>query len=247
MVTTPLRERLRQAIRIRNMSNRTEEIYIQCVARFAQHFHRSPDRLGPGEIEQYLLFLRHVKHVSWAWFNQSVCVLRLFLRPRSAQSRTPHPLRPPRAPSASRALGRRVRRHPGQHRVAARPRAADRAVLGRPSSGGRSAVCAWPTSTRCACSSPFGRTEKRKDRYVPLSPVTLELLRQWWRATHPKDYLFPSPKDPSRLLCRCTVQRAVKVPARRAGLTKYISPRTLRHSFATHLMEQGTSTQGDSH
>jgi hypothetical protein len=60
MVTTVLRERMRQAIRIRNMSPRTEDVYLQCVARFAEYYRRPPDRLGLGEIEQYLLFLRHV-------------------------------------------------------------------------------------------------------------------------------------------------------------------------------------------
>lgn len=58
MVTTLLRERMRQAMRIRNLSARTDQIYLHSVARFAQHFRRSPDRLGLGDIEQYLLYLR---------------------------------------------------------------------------------------------------------------------------------------------------------------------------------------------
>ena len=66
MVTTLLRERMRQAMRIRNLSPRTEQIYLQSVARFAQHFRRSPDRLGLGEVEQHLLYLRDEKRVSWA-------------------------------------------------------------------------------------------------------------------------------------------------------------------------------------
>ena len=80
-----------------------------------------------------------------------------------------------------------------------------------------------------------------KDRFAPLSPIALDLLRHWWRATRPTGLLFPNKKDPSRPLSPSTVQRAVKIAARRAGITKPISPRTLRHSFATHLMEQGTS------
>lgn len=61
MVSNPLRERMRQALRIRNMSPRTERIYLDFVARFAAHFRLSPDRLGLPQIEQYLLFLRDVK------------------------------------------------------------------------------------------------------------------------------------------------------------------------------------------
>ena len=78
MVTTPLRERMRQALRIRNMSPRTERTYLDNVARFALHFHLSPDRLGLPQIEQYLFFLRDEKKVSYCWFNQCVCGLRFF-------------------------------------------------------------------------------------------------------------------------------------------------------------------------
>ena len=78
MASTPLRERMRQALRIRNMSPRTERIYLDSVARFALYFHLSPDRLGLPEIERYLLFLRDVKKVSYCWFNQCVCALRFF-------------------------------------------------------------------------------------------------------------------------------------------------------------------------
>jgi integrase/recombinase XerD len=244
MVTTPLRERLRQAIRIRNMSDRTEEIYIQCVARFARYFHRSPDRLGRGEIEQYLLFLRDVKRVSWAWFNQSVCALRFFYlyvldRPDLVH-RIPY--------------GRRERHLPVVLSVDELlallgniDSLRDRVLLTVLYSAGLrlGEVCrlrvADIDSGRMLMAVRQGKG--RKDRYVPLSPVTLDLLRQWWRATHPAEYHITSPKDASRPLCRCTVQRAVKVAARRAGITKSISPRTLRHSFATHLMKQGTSTR----
>ena len=92
--------------------------------------------------------------------------------------------------------------------------------------------------------APVAKTKEskgKKDRYVPLSPIALDLLRQWWRATRPSGLLFPNQKDPSRPLTGSTVQRAVKIAVRQAGITKTVSPRTLRHSFATHLMEQGTN------
>lgn len=66
-----------------------------------------------------------------------------------------------------------------------------------------------------------------KDRVAPLSPMALDLLRQWWRATHPKDLLFPNQNDASRPLSPATVQRAVKLAARQAGITKRVSPHTL--------------------
>jgi len=78
MATTPLRERMRAAMRIRNMSLRTIQTYINLVARFALFLGRPPDRVEAPEIHRYLLFLRDVKKVSWCWFNQSVCALRFF-------------------------------------------------------------------------------------------------------------------------------------------------------------------------
>lgn len=244
MVTTVLRERMRQAIRIRNMSPRTEQVYLQCVARFALHFRRSPDRLGLGEIEQYLLFLRDIKHASWCWFNQTVCALRFFYlyvvdRPELVH-RIPY--------------GRRERHLPVVLAVdeliallANISSLRDRVLLTLLYSAGLrlGEVCrlrvADIESSRMLIAVRQGKG--KKDRYVPLSPVALDLLRQWWRATHPADLLFPHHDDPSRHLSKTTVQRAVKLAARRAGITKVISPRTLRHCFATHLMEQGTSTR----
>lgn len=160
MASTPLRERMRQALRIRNMSPRTERTYLDNVARFALYFHRSPDRLGLPEIERYLFFLRDVKKVSYCWFNQCVCALRFFYL----------------------------------------------YVVDRP---------------ELVLRIPYGRRE----RHLPVVLSVTELL----------DLLAAIESLHS------TVQRAVKIAARRAGITKPISPRTLRHSFATHLMEQGTS------
>ncbi len=73
-----LRQRMIRALRIRNMSPRTEEAYVRAVAAFARYFSRPPDQLGREEVEQYLYYLRDEKKVSWCWFNQSVSALRFF-------------------------------------------------------------------------------------------------------------------------------------------------------------------------
>lgn len=80
ITTTPLREQMRRVLRIRNVSPRTEYIYIHMVACFAAHFRRSPDRRGSPHLEQYLVFVRDVKKVSYCWYNQCVCALRLLYR-----------------------------------------------------------------------------------------------------------------------------------------------------------------------
>jgi site-specific recombinase XerD len=78
----------------------------------------------------------------------------------------------------------------------------------------------------------------RKDRLVPLSVRLLQELRAYWRHYRPALWLFPG-TDPSQPLCGSAVQRQCQRAARRAGLTKRCSPHTLRHSYATHLLEAG--------
>ena len=76
MVTTALRERMRQLMRVRNYSPRTEETYIDAIMRFARHFGRSPAELGKGEIHQYQIWLREERGVSATAFNQTAAALR---------------------------------------------------------------------------------------------------------------------------------------------------------------------------
>jgi site-specific recombinase XerD len=77
----------------------------------------------------------------------------------------------------------------------------------------------------------------RKDRFVMLSPQLLELLRDWWPVARPRGWLFPG-LDPVNPMSARQLRRAVSAAARTAGIAKRVSPHTLRHSFATHLLEQ---------
>jgi site-specific recombinase XerD len=219
MAPTSLRERMRQALRIRNMSPRTERIYIDLVAGFALHFHRSPASLGLPEIEQYLFFLRDTRKVSYCWFNQCVCALRFFYL--YVMDRPDLVMRIP--------YGRRERHLPVVLSVdelvallAAIGSLRDRVLL----------TVLYSAGIR------LGEVCRLRVEDIDSSRM---LLRIQQGKGHPVGLLFPNKNDPSRSICPDTVQRAVKVAARQAGLTKRISPRTLRHSFATHLMEQGTS------
>ncbi len=240
MVTTPLRQRMLQALSIRNLSDRTTRTYISLISRFALFFHRSPDRLGLPEIEQYLFFLRDEKKVSYCLFNQTVCALRFFYL--HVMERPDLVMRIP--------YGRREKHFPivlsaGEMlAVLAEIRSLrDRVLITVLYSAGLrlGEVCRLRVENIDSARMllHIRQAKGHKDRYVPLSPVALELLREWWRQTHPSGLLFPCANDPLRPIHHSTVQRALKLAVRRAGLTKRVSPRTLRHSFATHLMEQG--------
>ncbi len=244
MVTgSSLRETMRRALRIRNLSPSTEKAYIRAVASFAAFFGRSPDQLGAPEIEQYLYYLRDEKGVSWCWFNQTTAALRFFytfvLDQPDMVRRLPYGQREKQLPvvlSVEEVLAL----------LAALVTLRDRIIVMLLYSAGLrlSEVCELRVRDVDSKRMLLHITGKgRKDRYVPLSPIVLELLREWWRATRPLDFFFPNQKDPSRPTNKTTVQRIVRQAAERAGLTKRVSPRTLRHCFATHLMEQGTPTR----
>lgn len=240
--TTPLRESMRQALRVRNVSPRTERTYLSLVARFAQFHHRSPARLGIEQILAYLFHIRDVLHVSYCLFNQTVCALRFFYL--HVMDRPDLVVRIP--------FGRRPKPLPdvlSQTEVLAILEACasfrDRVILTVLYSAGLrlGEVCRLEVRD---IDSPrmllhIRAAKGQRDRYAPLSPLALDLLRAWYRSKHPSGLLFHLVKDPSRPINHSTVQRALEIAVQRAGITKRVSPHTLRHSFATHAMEQSTA------
>jgi integrase/recombinase XerD len=240
--TTPLRESMRQALRIRNVSARTEGTYLSLVARFALFHHRSPAQLGIEHVLAYLFHIRDVLKVSYCIFNQTVCALRFFYlhvmeRP-DLVVRIPFGQRPKPLPDVvSQAEMLAILEACASFR--------DRVILTVLYSAGLrlGEVCRLEVRD---IDSPrmllhIRAAKGQRDRYAPLSPITLALLRTWYRKTHPIGLLFPLIKDPLRPINHSTVQRALKTAVRRAGITKRVSPHTLRHSFATHSMEQATA------
>lgn len=234
---TALRQRLIDDLRLRNYSPRTIEAYVAGVSKFAKHFGKSPDLLGPEDVRVFQLQLIERK-VSWSTFNQAVCALRFFFGTTLGRSDYLPLL----------AYGKKPRKLPCVLSAAEVARLLDAA---RP---GRDRVM---LQTAYACGLRLGELihlqvgdidsprmlvhvrqgKGSKDRLVPLSPQLLEELRTYWRCYRPQPWLFPNAAQVP--LCPNTVQRWMKRMVVQARLTKPATMHTLRHSFATHLLEAG--------
>ena len=235
---TPLRQRFVDDLRLRHYAPRTIEAYVAGVARFAKHFGRSPDLLGPEEVRTFQLHLLSLR-VSWSLFNQTVCALRLFYGTTLG--------RPEQVPLIP--FGKRPRRLPcvlSPEEVvelleAARP-GRERTLLDTTYACGlrlSEVLHLQVPDIDSACMVVHIRQGKGgKDRLVPLSPRLLQELRAYWRTFRPRLWLFANART-QRPLCAGTVQRQFQCLVRRAGLKKPATMHTLRHSFATHLLEAG--------
>jgi len=237
---TALRQRMIADLRIRNYSPRTIECYTQCVIAFARHFGTSPTELGPEDIRAYQTFLVQTKHASWTAFNQTVCALRFLYRITLQRpgviEHIPFPRQPKKLPVV-------LSRTELARFLAAIPNLKHRTVLmtmyaaGLRLSEALGLRLADVDSARQCLRVAQGKGQK--DRYTLLAPTLLQHLRDYWRLTRPATWLFPGrPADTP--LTPTAIQRRCAPAARRAGLAKRVSTHTMRHCFATHLLEAGT-------
>ncbi len=240
---TTLRQRMTDDLRLRNRSARTIKTYIACVAHFARHFQKSPELLGPEEIRQYQVYLVNERHVSWSHFNQAVCALRFLYRHTLSRdwavTHIPFPRQPRKLPVV-------LSQAEVQRFLEAIKQLKYRAILMTAYAAGLrlSEVTHLQVSDidsqRMMIQVRQGKGQK--DRYVMLSPTLLALMRSYWRTERPKTWLFPG-RTPSLPLDVSSVQRACRQAGLDAGLTKRVTVRMLRHSFATHLLEAGTNVR----
>ena len=240
---TPLRQRMIDDIKVRNLSPKTQVAYVTQVARFAKYFGKSPEVLGPEEIRTYLVYLVNEKHVSWSLFNQTCCALKFLYRvtlPRDWHvEHIPFPRQEKRLPIALSVS--EVARF-----LDAIPNLKHHAILMTAYSAGlRTSEVVRLRLGDIDSQRMMIRIEQgkgHKDRYVMLSPKLLELLRAYWRVVRPKDWLFPGSK-PNRPIDITMVQKAAQKASVQSGLRKRVTVRALRHSFATHLLEAGTNVR----
>ena len=238
---TPLRQRMLEDLQIRRYSPTTIRIYLHCIAEFAQHFGKPPDRLGAEHIRQYQLFLVREKKVSRPTFIQVVCALRFFyshtLNRKVSMERIPFPRRERKlALILSREEVKALLEAPGNLRHCTLL-----AILygcGLRVSEVTQLKVSDLDSARNVLWVRHGKGGK--DRQTLLPAKLLELLRCYWRNQRPTDWLFPS-ADASRPISPKAVFWACRKAAQKAGIAKPIHPHSLRHAFATHLLEAGVN------
>jgi integrase/recombinase XerD len=234
---SPLRRRMIEDMTIRKFAAKTQHDYLQRVKNFAAYLGRSPDTASSEDVRRYQLHLT-ASGVGVPTVNQTISTLRFFFkitlgRPdlveRTAFVREPRKLPVVLSPEEVVRL------------LDAAPALKYKAALSVAYGAGLrvSEVVALKVgdidSRRMVVRIEQGK--RRKDRYVMLSPHLLELLRAWWRATRPQGWLFPG-RNPVQPMTTRQLNRACHAAAGMARIGKPVSMHTLRHSFATHLLEQ---------
>jgi len=240
---TPLRQRMQQDMLMRSLGSHTQQDYVRHVRRFAAFLRRSPDTATREDIRRFQLY-QHENGVGPATINGAVSALRfLFLvtLKRRDLARVLVIMRYPRKLPDVLSVEEAARL------LEAAPGIKYKAALGVAYGAGLrvSEVAHLKVddidSTRMLIRVEQGKG--RKDRNAMLSPQLLELLRLWWREGRrrgvmlPHGWLFPGRSCTDPISSR-QLHRAVQEAAEVAGIRKRVSPHTLRHSFATHLLEQ---------
>ena len=236
---TPLRQRLIEDLQLRNYAPSTVRAYVDHVSWLARYYRKSPDQLDQEQVRAYLVHLVQERQLSWSHYNVTVCALRFLYRVTLGKDwpikHIPFAKRPRKLPSVL--SGAEVIRL-----LECVPKLLHRLVL----------MTIYGTGLRVSEATRL-RVEDidsqrmlihvrggkgAKDRLAPLSPVLLEALREYWKTTHSPTWLFPG-LDPERPAHLPSIRRACQRAAQAARLNKHVTPHTLRHSFATQLLEDG--------
>jgi integrase/recombinase XerD len=241
---TPLRERMTQDMQVRNLALNTQMSYVQQVSLFARHFDKSPEALGPEDIRAYQVYLTNERKLATSSILIAVSALRFLYKVSLKRNWTfddviPAPKKPQKLPivlSPEEVL----------HFLECTGSTKHRAILTTCYAAGlriSEAVRLKPTdidSQRMVIRVDQGKGQK--DRYVMLSPKLLETLRNYFRVVRPKTWLFEGDVS-GQPITRGAVEHACQKASRISGIRKPISPHSMRHAFAVHLLESGTDVR----
>jgi len=244
---TVLRQKMLEDMQLRGLSVRTQESYVQAVRQLAQHYHKPPDQISEAELRQYFLYLKNVRRVSRSTQTLALCAIKFFYE--HTLERTWHTfelIRPPKENKLPVVLSvEEVRRilgcvhHPWYQVCLATIYACGLRLL----EGVRLQVKDIDSQRKMI---HIRQGKGNKDRYVPLPEACLEMLRQHWQTHRNRLWLFPClrgawihPSEAQRPMNESSVQRAFSAAVKESGVHKKATVHTLRHSYATHLLEAG--------
>jgi integrase/recombinase XerD len=235
-----LYNQMKMDLELKNFSPKTVTCYLTCMVNFVRHYRRSPVEMGEEEIRKYLHYLIHEKKASQSSINQAYSAMKFFYEVSLEK-----PWNVNRIPRSKirKKLPVVLSTHEVQSLLFSVANLKHQAILTTIYSAGLRLA----EATHLKVSDIDGERmtilvqqgKGNKDRYTVLGQRNLELLRRYYKTYHPVEWLFPS-KDPSQPLSGSSVQRVFKNALHRAGIKKKASVHTLRHSFATHLLESGT-------
>jgi len=241
---TPLRQRMIEDMRIRNFAATTQRSYIHYVAQFAQYFHRTPAELDLEAVRQYQLFLIQERNLSPQSVNTFVSAVQFLYLVTLEMPWDKHDFTRARVEEKLPIVPAPLEVQYFLDHVAG---IKHRAILLTCYGAGlriSEAIALKPSdvdSQRMLLRVEHGKGGK--DRYAMLSPCLLEILRAYFRALRPTGpWLFPSWR-PQKHFTAGAVQTACREAWKRSRLGKHVTPHSLRHAFATHLLEAGTDTR----
>jgi len=236
---SPLRRRMIDDMTVRNLSPATQRSYVHAVAKFARFFGRSPERLDLEDVRAFQVHLV-AGGMSWPALNQTVCALRFLygvtLRQADLPERIAYAREPQKLPVVL-STEEVVRFLEAVPSLKCRAALTTAYAAGLRASEVASLKVADLDSSRMVIRVQQGKGGR--DRYVMLSPQLLGILRAYWRLARPPHWLFPR-QDGEHPIHPATLNAACHSACAAAGLGKRVTVHTLRHSFATHLLESGT-------
>lgn len=236
---SPLRRRMIEDMSVRNMSPATQRSYVSAVSKFSQYFRRSPDKLTLDDVRDFQVHLVSTG-ISWPGLNQIVCALRFFYGVTLGEAEIPERIpyaRQPRKLPVVLSADEIVRFLEAVSSLKCRAALTTAYAAGLRASEVAGLRVTDIDSARGVIIVRHGKGGQ--DRNVMLSPQLLGVLRTYWRLARPRTFLFPG-RDEDRSINPTVLYAACRSATRAAGLDKRVTPHTLRHSFATHLLENGT-------
>jgi integrase/recombinase XerD len=240
---TRLRQRMIEDMEVRNFSPNTQLAYLQQVSSFAKYCQRSPEVVGPEEIRGYQVYVTNERKLAPGSLSIIASALRFLykvtLKREWVDAEIPLPKKPFILPVI---LSREEVAHFFESIASRKHRTI---LMTAYAAGLRISEVTRLKLTDIDSQRMMLRVEQgkgQKDRYVMLSPQLLEILRAYWKVTHPAVWLFPG-DIPGRPISKAAVEQACQKARRVSGIKKPITPHSLRHGFASHLLEAGTDVR----